>query len=89
MAGSEAGRRSMSILYRSDEPRAAAWASYFAKHAPDLDFRVWPDAGDLSGTAQPPELIRLAALARTTQTSGSLVAIPILAAASAIVPPRQ
>lgn len=37
----------MSILYRSDEPRAAAWASYFAKHAPDLDFRVWPDARDL------------------------------------------
>jgi glyoxylate/hydroxypyruvate reductase A len=38
----------MSILYRSDAPRAAAWASYFAEHAPDLDFRVWPDAGDLS-----------------------------------------
>lgn len=37
----------MSILYRSDPPRAAAWASYFAEHAPDLDFRVWPDAGDL------------------------------------------
>lgn len=37
----------MSILYRSDSPRAAAWARYFAKFAPDLDFRVWPDAGDL------------------------------------------
>lgn len=37
----------MSILYRSDAARAAAWASYFARHAPDLDFRVWPDAGDL------------------------------------------
>jgi glyoxylate/hydroxypyruvate reductase A len=37
----------MSILYRSDAARAAAWASYFAKHAPDLDFRVWPDAGNL------------------------------------------
>lgn len=37
----------MSILYRSDAPRAAAWASYFAEHAPDLDFRVWPDAGKL------------------------------------------
>jgi glyoxylate/hydroxypyruvate reductase A len=36
----------MSILCRSDEPRAAAWAAYFAKHAPDLDFRVWPDVGD-------------------------------------------
>src|SRR5579875_13450 len=38
----------MSILYRSDAPRAAAWASYFAEHAPDLDFRIWPEAGDLS-----------------------------------------
>jgi glyoxylate/hydroxypyruvate reductase A len=38
----------MAILYRSDAPRAAAWAKYFAEHASDLDFRVWPDAGDLS-----------------------------------------
>ncbi|MEC3768765.1 2-hydroxyacid dehydrogenase [Cupriavidus sp. SS-3] len=38
----------MSILYRSDSARAAAWARYFAEHAPDLDFRVWPDAGDLA-----------------------------------------
>jgi glyoxylate/hydroxypyruvate reductase len=37
----------MSILYRSDAPRAAAWAQYFAEVAPDLDFRVWPDTGDL------------------------------------------
>jgi len=37
----------MAILYRSDAPRAAAWAQFFAKHAPDLDFRVWPDAGNL------------------------------------------
>jgi glyoxylate/hydroxypyruvate reductase A len=38
----------MSVLYRSDAPRAAGWARYFAEHAPDLAFRVWPDAGDLS-----------------------------------------
>jgi len=37
----------MSILYRSDTPRAAAWATYFAEHAPDLEFRIWPDAGNL------------------------------------------
>jgi glyoxylate/hydroxypyruvate reductase A len=37
----------MSILYRSDAPRAAAWARYFAEQAPELEFRVWPDAGDL------------------------------------------
>jgi glyoxylate/hydroxypyruvate reductase A len=38
----------MSILYRSDEARGQAWASYFADHAPDLDFRVWPDTGNLA-----------------------------------------
>jgi glyoxylate/hydroxypyruvate reductase A len=37
----------MRILYRSDAPRAAAWTRYFAEHAPDIDFRVWPDAGKL------------------------------------------
>jgi glyoxylate/hydroxypyruvate reductase len=37
----------MSVLYRSDAPRAAAWAQYFAEAAPDLDFRIWPDAGNL------------------------------------------
>jgi glyoxylate/hydroxypyruvate reductase A len=47
MDGSAGGSLSVTILYRSDEPRAAAWASYFAEHAPDLDFRVWPDAGNL------------------------------------------
>jgi glyoxylate/hydroxypyruvate reductase A len=37
----------MAVLYRSDAPRAAAWSQFFAQHAPDLDFRVWPDAGNL------------------------------------------
>src|SRR5688572_33235737 len=37
----------MSILYRSDAARGPAWAQYFAENAPDLDFRVWPDAGNL------------------------------------------
>ena len=37
----------MSILYRSDAARAAGWANYFARHAPDLNFRIWPDAGNL------------------------------------------
>jgi len=58
----------MAILYRSDAPRAAAWAKYFAEHAPDLDFRVWPDCGNLDeieyliAWQAPPEL--LAALPR-------------------------
>jgi len=38
----------MAVLYRSDVPRGPAWARYFAEHAPDVDFRVWPDAGDLN-----------------------------------------
>jgi glyoxylate/hydroxypyruvate reductase A len=38
----------MSVLYISDAPRAAAWAKFFAQAAPDVDFRVWPDAGELA-----------------------------------------
>jgi len=37
----------MAILYRSDSARGALWSRYFAEHAPDLDFRVWPEAGNL------------------------------------------
>jgi glyoxylate/hydroxypyruvate reductase A len=37
----------MAVLYRSDSSRAAAWSRFFAAHAPDVDFRVWPDAGNL------------------------------------------
>lgn len=37
----------MAILYCSDAPRATAWSEFFASRAPDLDFRVWPDAGNL------------------------------------------
>jgi glyoxylate/hydroxypyruvate reductase A len=38
----------MSVLYISDAPRAAAWKTFFAEAAPDITFRLWPDAGDLS-----------------------------------------
>jgi glyoxylate/hydroxypyruvate reductase A len=37
-----------SILYRADTARGPAWAKIFTEHAPDLDFRVWPDAGNLA-----------------------------------------
>jgi glyoxylate/hydroxypyruvate reductase len=37
----------MAILYRSDAARGALWSRYFTEHAPDLDFRVWPEAGNL------------------------------------------
>lgn len=37
----------MAVLYRSDASRGAAWQALFAELAPDIDFRVWPDAGNL------------------------------------------
>jgi glyoxylate/hydroxypyruvate reductase A len=38
----------MTVLLKTDAERAARWAAYFAKHAPDIDFRTWPDAGNLA-----------------------------------------
>jgi glyoxylate/hydroxypyruvate reductase A len=38
----------LSVLYRADASRAPAWAKFFAAAAPDIDFRVWPEAGELT-----------------------------------------
>jgi len=38
----------MNVLYRADRSRAPAWARFFAATAPDIEFRVWPDVGDLT-----------------------------------------
>jgi glyoxylate/hydroxypyruvate reductase A len=38
----------MSVLYKADASRGPAWVKFFAETAPDIDFRVWPDAGDLA-----------------------------------------
>ena len=38
----------MSVLYRADASRGVGWAKFFAEAAPDIDFRVWPNAGDLA-----------------------------------------
>ncbi|WP_395408266.1 2-hydroxyacid dehydrogenase [Pseudoduganella sp. UC29_106] len=38
----------MTVLLKTDADRAARWAAYFAEHAPDIDFRTWPDAGDMA-----------------------------------------
>ena len=52
-----------SVLYRSDAARGRAWTEYFARHAPDVNFRVWPDHGDLADVEYlvawqaPPELL--------------------------------
>ncbi|MCX4163856.1 MULTISPECIES: glyoxylate/hydroxypyruvate reductase A [Paraburkholderia] len=36
----------MTFLYKGDPERGAQWAALFARKAPDLRFRVWPDLGD-------------------------------------------
>lgn len=36
----------MTILYKSDAARGAEWARLHRERAPDIPFRVWPDAGD-------------------------------------------
>lgn len=36
----------MTFLYKSDPQRGAAWAELFARQAPQLPFRIWPDIGD-------------------------------------------
>lgn len=36
----------MTFLYKSDPARGAVWARFFAEHAPEVPFRIWPDVGD-------------------------------------------
>ncbi|WP_213303211.1 2-hydroxyacid dehydrogenase [Paraburkholderia sacchari] len=36
----------MTVLYKADPVRGAIWAERFARLAPDMPFRVWPDTGD-------------------------------------------
>ncbi|MDH2348750.1 glyoxylate/hydroxypyruvate reductase A [Bradyrhizobium sp. SSUT77] len=36
----------MTILYKANMVRGAEWARFFAEHAPELPFRLWPDIGD-------------------------------------------
>lgn len=52
----------MSILYKASAERAGQWAAAFARQAPDVPFRVWPDIGDPEAVEyllvwQPPERI--------------------------------
>jgi len=34
------------FLYKSDPVRGRQWAEVFARRAPEIDFRIWPDIGD-------------------------------------------
>ena len=36
----------MTLLYKADPERGKQWAALFAAKAPDIDLRLWPDAGD-------------------------------------------
>jgi glyoxylate/hydroxypyruvate reductase A len=36
----------MTFLYKSDPVRGAEWAELFARKAPGVPFRIWPDIGD-------------------------------------------
>lgn len=52
----------MALLYKSDPVRGARWKALFAQHAPDIEFRQWPDIGDPNDIRyllawQPPENI--------------------------------
>src|SRR6266567_4295850 len=38
----------MSVLYKSDPARGRAWARIFAEQAPDIEFHLWPETGDLA-----------------------------------------
>jgi len=38
----------MSVLYKSDIARGRTWARIFAEQAPDIEFHVWPETGDLA-----------------------------------------
>lgn len=38
----------LSVLYKSDVVRGRIWAQIFAEQAPDIEFHLWPDTGDLN-----------------------------------------
>ena len=36
----------MALLYKADPVRGELWKRLFAEHAPDIEWRAWPDIGD-------------------------------------------
>lgn len=36
----------MALLYKADPVRAPHWQTLFAEHAPDIEWRAWPDIGN-------------------------------------------
>jgi len=37
----------MTLLYKSDPDRGRIWQALFERHAPDIEFRIWPAMGSL------------------------------------------
>ena len=55
----------MSVLYKSDIARGQVWARIFAEEAPDIEFHLWPQTGDLAAVEyliawQPPRELLVA-----------------------------
>jgi glyoxylate/hydroxypyruvate reductase A len=55
----------MSVLYKSDIARGRVWARIFAEQAPDIEFHLWPETGDLAAVEyliawQPPRELLVA-----------------------------
>jgi glyoxylate/hydroxypyruvate reductase len=67
----------MSVLYKSDIERGRVWARIFAEAAPDIEFRVWPETGDLAAVEYliawqpPPELLTALANLKVLFSSGA------------------
>jgi glyoxylate/hydroxypyruvate reductase A len=55
----------MALLYKADPVRGEHWRALFAEHAPDIEWRAWPDIGDpadieyLAAWQAPDDLARL------------------------------
>lgn len=56
----------MVLLYKSEAERGRVWKALFAKHVPELEFRIWPDVGS------PQEVRYLAAWEPSIELLGSL-----------------
>ncbi|WP_106477858.1 2-hydroxyacid dehydrogenase [Phytohalomonas tamaricis] len=67
----------MALLYKADPERGRHWQALFARHAPDIEFRQWPDMGN------PAEIRYLLAWQPPENLTGCLPALDVLFATSA------
>ncbi|VVP20691.1 Glyoxylate/hydroxypyruvate reductase A [Pseudomonas fluorescens] len=56
----------MALLYKADPVRGEHWKRLFAEHAPDIEWRAWPDIGD-------PQDIRYLAAWQAPEDVGTLL----------------